>query len=57
MLLIKENPNEFVIPPVREQTGPSYCDLFALVFATPLCHGVPPEERDYDQGLMRRHLH
>ena len=57
MLLTKENPTKFVIPPVQEQIGQNYYDLFALALATPLCHGVPPEERDYDQGLMRWHLH
>lgn len=57
MLLTKENPFKFVFPPVQEQIGPNYCDLFALAFATPLFHGVPPEERDYDQGLLRQHLH
>ena len=51
MLLTKENPFEFVFPPVQEQIGPNYCDLFALAFATPLFHGVPPEERENENEM------
>ena len=55
MLFTKEQSITFVIPPVQEQVGPNDCCLFALAFATSLCQGMPPEERGYDQALMRRH--
>ena len=55
MLFTKEQSITFVIPPVQEQIGPNDCGLFALAFATSLCQGMPPEEREYDQALMRRH--
>ena len=55
MLFTKEQSITFVIPPVQEQIGPNDCGLFALAFATSLCQGMPPEEREYDQALTRRH--
>lgn len=55
MLFTKEQSITFVIPPVQEQIGPNDRGIFALAFATSLCRGMPPEEREYDQGLMRWH--
>ena len=40
---------------VQQQFGSSDCGLFALAFATDLCHGLDPTKRNYIQGLMRKH--
>ena len=40
---------------VQQQFGSSDCGLFALAFATDLCHGLDPTKRNNIQGLMRQH--
>ena len=41
---------------VLKQRGSTDCGLFALVFATSLCHEELPSERKYIQGDLRAHL-
>ena len=41
---------------VVKQSGSTDCGLFALAFATSLCHGEVPVERRYKQGELRTHL-
>lgn len=44
------------IAPVHQQCGQLDCGLFAIAFATDLCHGVNPAVIAYDQVKMRDHL-
>lgn len=41
---------------VKQQEGYSDCGLFAIACATSLCFGMPPENQNYAQELMRSHL-
>ena len=41
---------------VLKQRGSTDCGLFALAFATSLCHEELPSERKYIQGDLRAHL-
>lgn len=41
---------------VQRQIGGTDCGLFALAFATSLCHGENPSETMYIQHEMRSHL-
>lgn len=46
----------FINEKVQRQMGSSDCGLYALAFATDLCHGIDPTSpRSYDQALMRQH--
>lgn len=40
---------------VQKQINSSDCGLFALAFATDLCHGIDPVTQSYDQEKMRAH--
>ena len=40
---------------VQKQLGASDCGLFAVPFATDLCHGIEPTNQSYDQDAMREH--
>lgn len=52
MMFASEKTIEFIIPPVQAQVGINDCGLFALAFATSICHGMLREEMQYS---MRRH--
>jgi len=39
----------FINEKVQKQINASDCGLFALAFATDLCHGVDPQTQAYDQ--------
>jgi hypothetical protein len=41
---------------VQQQSGGNDCGLFAIAFATSLCHGEDPSQVFYDQKSMRQHL-
>jgi len=41
---------------VQKQKGINDCGLFAIAFATTLCHGHDPATTRYDQKAMRQHL-
>lgn len=41
---------------MQMQSGGSDCRVFALAFATALCHGVDPEMDCYDQSQFRKHF-
>ena len=41
---------------VQWQSGCDDCGLFAIAFATALCHGHEPAMKVYDQAKMRKHL-
>jgi hypothetical protein len=44
-------------PPVQQQqAGTSDCGLFAVAFATDICHGRDPTKSNYDQSKMGTHL-
>ena len=45
----------FINEKVQKQINLSDCGLFALAFATDLCHGVDPQTQAYDQENMRAH--
>ena len=46
----------FINEKVQRQMGSSDCGLYALAFATDLCHGIDPTSpRSYDHVLMRQH--
>ena len=55
--LLKHNGSTltFLNEKVQKQRGLSDCGLFALAFATDLCHGVDPANEQYDQTVMRSH--
>ena len=40
---------------VQRQIGINDCGLFALAFATDLCHGLDPVNQKYEQKSMRQH--
>ena len=40
---------------IQKQINSSDCGLFALAFATDLCHGIDPVTQSYDQEKMRAH--
>ena len=40
---------------VQRQVGINDCGLFALAFATDLCHGLDPVNQKYEQKSMRQH--
>ena len=42
---------------VQKQPNGSDCGVFAIAFATALCHGQMPEERFFDVTQLRQHLH
>ena len=46
----------FVYEKVQKQLGSSDCGLFALAFATDLCHGLDPTKQSYNQEMMHRHF-
>ena len=46
----------FLYEKVQKQLGSSDCGLFALAFATDLCHGLDPTKQSYNQEMMRRHF-
>ena len=45
----------FMNEKVQKQINSSDCGLFALAFATDLCHGIDPVTQSYDQEKMRAH--
>lgn len=44
------------ICPVQQQNGTLDCGVFAVSFATDLCHGLDPTAVTYSQKDMRQHL-
>ena len=42
--------------PIKSQHGSSDCELFALAFATSLCHQETPVEINYTQYKLHSHL-
>ena len=55
MLMYPGHEVTFVNEKVQKQVGSSDCGLFALAFATDLCHGLDPLNQKYDQRFMRQH--
>ena len=56
ILLHTDDQLMFMNEKVQRQMGSSDCGLYALEFATDLCHGIDPTSpRSYDQALMRHH--
>ena len=45
----------FINQKVQKQISGSDCGLFALAFATDICHGIDPVIQSYDQQKMRAH--
>ena len=41
---------------MQKQKGYNDCALFAIAFATTLCHGGDPTTKRYDHRAMRPHL-
>ena len=39
----------------QRQIASNDCDIFALAFATVLCHGLDPVNQRYEQGSMRQY--
>ena len=55
MLLCPLDTVTFLNEKVQRQFGGSNCGLFALAFATDLCHGLDPTTQTYSQSQMRQH--
>ena len=55
MLLHPGNGVTFINEKVQKQVGLSDCGLFALAFATDLCHGFDPTAQKYNQREFRHH--
>ena len=55
MLLYTGSTVTFSNERVQKQTNSNDCGLFALAFATDLCHGLDPTVQSYDQDKMRKH--
>ena len=55
MLLHPQNAVTFLNEKVQKQVGINDCGLFALAFATDLCHGLDPTTQKYSQKEMRHH--
>lgn len=43
--------------PVQQQNGAIDCGLYAIAYATELCHGRTPRNARFHQEGMRQHLH
>ena len=56
MLQCQKKSITIIYESVQIQDGASDCGLFALAFATSLCHGNDPSKELYDQEAMRDHL-
>ena len=41
---------------VQKQSNSNDCGLFAIAFATTLCHGGNPSKTRYDQTALKKHL-
>lgn len=55
MLLHTGDTITFLNENVQKQISHNDCGLFALAFATDLCHSIDPATQFYDQGKMREH--
>ena len=55
MLMFPGDQVTLVNEKVQRQVGSNDCGLFALAFATDLCHGLDPVNQRYEQGSMRQH--
>ena len=55
MLLYTGSTVTFCNERVQKQTNSNDCGLFALAFATDLCHGLDPTVQSYDQDNMCKH--
>ena len=55
MLLYTGSTVTFSNERVQKQTNSNDCGLFALAFATDLCHGLDPTVQSYDQDNMCKH--
>lgn len=55
MLMYPGDTVTFMNEKVQRQVSSNDCGLFALAFATDLCHGLDPAIQRYDQGSMRQH--
>ena len=56
MLLHRGKSVKIINEKVQKQQGSNDCALFAIAFATTLCHGNNPTTTRYDQKAMRNHL-
>ena len=55
MLVCPQHTVTFLNEKAQRQLGSSDCGLFALAFATDLCHGLDPLTRSYNQKDIRQH--
>ena len=55
LLMHTGNQVTFLNEKVQKQTNTNDCGLFALAFATDLCHGIDPVSQCYDPQHMREH--
>ena len=55
LLMHTGNQVTFLNEKVQKQTNTNDCGLFALAFATDLCHGIDPASQCYDPQHMREH--
>ena len=44
------------IPPVDQQTNGTDCGVFAIAFATALCHNLNPASLKFNRRMIRQHL-
>ena len=56
MLLHRGKSVQIINEKVQKQQGSNDCAIFAIAFATTLCHGNNPTTTRYDQKAMRNHL-
>ena len=55
MLMFPRDQITLINEKVQRQVGINDCGLFALAFATDLCHGLDPVNQKYEQKSMRQH--
>ena len=55
MLMFPGDQVTLVNEKVQRQIGSNDCDIFALAFATNLCHGLDPVNQRYEQQSMQQH--
>ena len=55
MVVCPQDTVTFLNEKVQRQLGSSDCGLFALAFATDLCHGLDPSTQSYNQKDIRQH--
>ena len=56
LIMTKERAIQLNYIDVQRQCGKADCGLFAIAFATTLCHGLNPGAYIFEQSLMRSHL-